>query len=68
MQSTANAQNGEMVAAWLRNEQEVTLKKFYREGDRVRLQPANETMAPIVTEAGNVEVQGKVIMTFRNLS
>jgi len=68
MQSANTAHDGEMVAAWLKNEQETTLKKFYREGDRVRLQPANETMSPIVTDAANVEVQGKVILTFRSLS
>ncbi len=68
MQSANTAQNGEMVAAWLKSEQEATLKKFYREGDHVRLQPANETMSPIVTDAANVEIQGKVILTFRSLS
>ena len=68
LQSASSAQNGEMVAAWLKSEQEATLKKFYHEGDRVRLQPANQAMAPIVTETSNVEVQGKVIYTFRDLS
>lgn len=68
MQSASSAQNGDMVAAWLKKEQEATLKRFYREGAQVRLQPANETMAPIVTDAGNVEVQGKVLLTVRNLS
>jgi repressor LexA len=53
--------DGDMVAAWLKKEQEATLKKFYREGERVRLQPANVTMEPIYTDARNVEVQGKVI-------
>jgi repressor LexA len=46
-------------------EQEATLKKLYVEGERVRLQPANETMALIYTEASNVEVQGRVIAAFR---
>ena len=56
---------GEMIAAWLEDEQVATLKKFYLEGDRVRLQPANETMEPIYTNAGNVRIRGKVISTFR---
>jgi repressor LexA len=43
------------------------LKHFYREGERVRLQPANETMAPIYTDAANVEIQGKVVLTVRSL-
>jgi len=67
MQATSTARDGEMVAAWLKREQEATLKKFYREGQRVRLQPANEAMAPIYTEAGNVEVQGRVIGAIRPL-
>ena len=65
MQATSTARDGEMVAAWLKREQEATLKKFYREGQRVRLQPANEAMEPIYTEAGNVEVQGRVIGAIR---
>ena len=61
MQHANTAENGEMVAAWLKQEQEVTLKKFYHEGARVRLQPANQAMKPIYTDAGNVEIQGKVL-------
>ena len=66
LQAVNSARDGDMVAAWLKKEQEATLKKFYREGDRVRLQPANETMEPIYTEAANVEVQGKVILAIRS--
>lgn len=61
MEQAASAENGDMVAAWLKQEQEVTLKKFYREGARVRLQPANESMKPIYTHADNVQIQGKVL-------
>ncbi len=61
MEQATTADNGDMIAAWLKREQEVTLKKFYREGSRVRLQPANEAMKPIYTDADNVEVQGKVL-------
>ena len=68
MEQANTARNGEMIAAWLKNEQEATLKKFYLEGDRVRLQPANDSMAAIYTDAGNVEIQGKIISTFRALS
>ena len=59
------AANGEMVVAWLKREEEATLKKFYREGDRVRLQPANSTMSPIYCPAENVEVRGKVVTVLR---
>ena len=62
-----NADNGEMVVAWLKEEEEATLKKFYAEGDRVRLQPANSTMEPIHCSADNVEVHGKVVYVIRNL-
>ena len=61
LQQDSSPENGEMVAAWLKSEQEATLKRFYREGDRVRLQPANEAMEPIYTDADNVEIQGKVL-------
>ena len=61
LEQISSPENGDMVAAWLKKEQEATLKKFYREGKRVRLQPANETMAPIYTSADNVEVQGRVL-------
>jgi len=61
MEATHSADDGDMVAVWLKDRQETTLKKIYFEGDRVRLQPANVTMAPIFTEPKNVEVQGKVL-------
>jgi repressor LexA len=62
------AQDGDTVAVWLKKEQEVTLKKFYRERDRVRLQPANEALPPIYTDASNVEIQGRVLSVFRPVS
>ena len=65
IEPATTAQDGEMVAAWLKKEQEATLKKIYHEGNRIRLQPANSTMEPIYTDAGNVEVQGKVIAAIR---
>ena len=67
MEPAPAARDGDMVAAWLKREQEATLKHLYREGSRVRLQPANEAMQPIYTEADNVEVQGRVIGAIRAL-
>jgi repressor LexA len=58
-------ENGETVAAWLRDEKETTLKKFYVEDGRVRLQPANTQMDPIICEPDNVEIQGKLVTVFR---
>ena len=62
---TNTARNGEMVVAWLKDEEEATLKKFFREGDQVRLQPANSTMDPIYVPADNVEVKGRVVEVLR---
>ncbi|MGE0056476.1 MAG: transcriptional repressor LexA [Dehalococcoidia bacterium] len=62
MEPTSAWDNGDMVAVWLKDRQETTLKKIYKEeGDRVRLQPANVTMDPIYANAHDVEVQGKVL-------
>ncbi|HET7037686.1 MAG TPA: transcriptional repressor LexA [Thermomicrobiaceae bacterium] len=58
-------ENGDTVAVWLRSEKETTLKRFYLEGKRVRLQPANATMEPIYTAAENAEIQGKLITVVR---
>ena len=65
---TNQAANGEMVVAWLKKEEETTLKKFYAEGSQVRLQPANSTMDPIYSPAENVEIHGKVVSVIHNLS
>lgn len=65
LERTKEARDGDMVAAWLGLEQELTLKHFYLEGDRVRLQPANPTMDPIYSHAGNVEVQARVVSVIR---
>ena len=67
MQQVNVVENGETAAVWLKAEKEVTLKKVYREGSRVRLQPANSTMQPIYTDADNIEIQGKVIAVIRQL-
>ncbi|RIL08646.1 repressor LexA [bacterium] len=67
MQHVETASNGDMVAAWIKDREETTLKHFYRENGQVRLQPANPTMDPIYVAADNVEIQGKVIAVIRNL-
>ena len=59
------AEPGEMVAAWIEDRAETTLKRWYPEGARVRLQPMNSTMAPIYEDATNVRVQGRVVATIR---
>ena len=62
------ANNGDMVAVWLEIEGETTLKRFYLEGDRLRLQPENSTMEPIVVDPTNARVQGKVVSVIRQLA
>ena len=59
------ASPGQMVAAWIKDPGEGTLKRFYPEGARVRLQPANSAMSPIYQDADNVEVQGVVVGVIR---
>ncbi len=58
------ARNGDMVVALVDGE-EVTLKRFYREGDRIRLQPANPTLDPIYLEPDRVRIQGVVTGVMR---
>ncbi len=60
-------ENGEMAAIWLKAEKEATLKKFYAEQGRVRLQPANSQMQPIYVDPDNIEIQGRVIAVIRQL-
>lgn len=67
MEQASTANDGEMVALWLKDEQEVTLKRIYHDPDKLRLQPANKQMNPIYQDPGNVEIQGKVIGVIRKL-
>ncbi len=64
VEKTSTAHNGEIVVALI-NGCDATLKRFYKEGDKVRLQPANATMAPIIVPAAQVAVQGRVIGVLR---
>jgi repressor LexA len=61
LEAAQTAENGETVAAWLLGEEATTLKRFYREGERVRLQPKNPRLAPIYVDAEDVQVQAKLI-------
>ena len=64
MRKAETAKNGDMVAVWLAGDT-TTLKYFYYDGDRIRLQPANPTMQPIYAQPEDVQVQGKVMMVLR---
>ncbi len=61
------AENGEMVAAWIDNQNETTLKHFYLEGDQVRLRPANSSYPEMFLPAADVSVKGKVVSVIRQL-
>ena len=66
MRPHRDVQNGDLVAVWLSDREETTLKRIYREGDRIRLQPANPTMGPIyIDDPATVQVQGRVVAVLR---
>jgi len=68
MQPVTQAKNGEMVAVWLSDRDETTLKYFFAEEGRIRLQPANPLMKPIIVEdPATVSVQGKVVLVIRRM-
>ena len=61
------AENGETVVALIDNDR-VTLKRFYREGDRIRLQPSHPNMKPIFVREGDFAIQGVVISVLRKFN
>jgi repressor LexA len=68
LRPASDARNGEMVAVWLPRDNEATLKYFFREKDRYRLQPANPTMKPIfIKKSEPLEIKGKVVMVIRKI-
>ena len=64
VEARKQAENGEMVVA-LVDEENVTLKRFYREGLQIRLQPANSRVAPMVLDESRVAIQGVVVGVMR---
>jgi repressor LexA len=64
VQSRETAHNGEMVIALIDGEN-ATMKKFYSEGGRIRLQPANQALDPMYFEADRITIQGVVIGVIR---
>jgi repressor LexA len=68
LRQQATCENGDTVAVWLKDERETTLKKFYLDGNQVRLQPANTSMDAIITKPGNVEIQGKLVTVIRSMA
>jgi repressor LexA len=64
VEKTNTARDGEIVVA-LVNGSDATLKRIFREGEKIRLQPSNSTMQPIVLPAATVQIQGRVIGVLR---
>ena len=64
VEKVKTAHNGDIVVALL-DENDATLKRFYREGDNIRLQPSNVNMKPIIVPAAAVQIQGRVIGVLR---
>lgn len=64
----ATAEPGEMIVAWIKDREETTLKYYYPEHERVRLQPANPAYQPIFVPAAQLEIQGKVAAVVRPIA
>jgi len=64
VERTRTAREGEIVVALI-DGTDATLKRFYREGNMIRLQPSNTEMAPIFAPAASVAIQGKVLGILR---
>ncbi|MBK16222.1 MAG: repressor LexA [Chloroflexi bacterium] len=64
---TNKPNNGDMVAALIKDQNEVTLKHFFIKNGKVTLQPANSSMKPIQVDAENVQVQGRVVGVIRSI-
>jgi len=67
MRQQDTAEKGDMVAVWLPERGETTLKYYHPEGKQIRLQPAHPTMDPIFVPSHNCEIRGRVLSVFRQL-
>jgi len=67
MEPVSTAENDDMVAVWLKEQQEVTLKRIFLEPGRICLRPANKLMEPVYQSPENVEIQGRVVGVVRKL-
>ena len=64
VEKTKIAHNGDIVVALVEGS-DATLKRFYREGNKIRLQPSNARMKPIMVHAADLDIQGRVIGVLR---
>jgi repressor LexA len=66
LEPTKSANNGDMVAVWLKSHHSMTLKKIFFRDDRVILKPVNPTLREKSFKASDVQIQGKVLCIIRN--
>ena len=66
LRRVTECEDGDMVAVWVKSLEVTTLKRWFAEGERVRLQPENAAYPPLVVDRADCEVQGKVIAVIRN--
>ncbi len=67
MKHQETARNGDLVAAWIKDKQQTTLKRFFREKGLIKLVPANPSYKTIEVDPRNVSIQGKVVLVIRQL-
>lgn len=65
LQQVSHPTNGMLVAAWIKSKSETTLKRYFLEEGKVRLQPANRNFDPITVSPEDVDIQGQVILVIR---
>lgn len=68
LRQTKTPNNGDMVVAWLIKDQETVVRRFFYEGNRIRLQPENQALAPLHVEPEQVEIKGRVVTVIRELN
>lgn len=68
LEPAEKAETGQIIAARLTEQNETTLKKFYQEGPRIRLQPCNPTMDPIYVDADKVQIHGRLLTVMRGIA
>lgn len=68
LEPAESVENGQMVAVWIKDEEATTLKKLYREGGRVRLQPANPLLQAKYYDEDNIRVMGRVVSVVRRMN
>ena len=65
MRRETEVKNGDLAAVFLRNRNETTLKRVYKEGKRLKLKPENPTLKPFYVDAQQAQIQGRVVCVIR---